>query len=455
MIPLEKRFQNFSISGTLAYVLIILSAFAYLFLGYYVVRVQTLPLLMIYVFLFVVYLLLQKSELTFIQLLFAGILFRIILIIAIPELSDDFYRFIWDGRMMEEGINPFSYLPSEVINHPNVYSQGLDQQLFINLNSPEYYSIYPPVDQFVFWVAAKLGGDSMLWNVVIIRVFILMAEFGSIYLMLRIFRILHFNQHYTLLYILNPLVIIELTGNLHFEAVMIFFTLLGYYLLKREQYELSGIGFGLAIGSKLTPLIFLPFFIKRLKPKNWLTLFVSCGLTVVLIFLPFMSADFTDGFFKSLQLYFQRFEFNASIFYVIRGIGFWTLGYDVIQVAGPILGIITLGSIIAMAVTQKPEKLLIMGVFMLSLFLYFTLATIVHPWYVIPLIAFSIFTKYRFPIVWSFFIFFTYVGYTAEGFQENYWIVILEYIMVWATAAYELYHHWPFGKRLVSKNVRN
>ena len=78
-----------------------------------------------------------------------SILIRLCLLGALPNLSDDFYRFIWDGRSWAAGIHPFAAMPAEVVTQ-NI--PGLDQALFEKLNSKQYFTVYPPLAQFVFWI---------------------------------------------------------------------------------------------------------------------------------------------------------------------------------------------------------------------------------------------------------------------------------------------------------------
>ena len=73
--------------------------------------------------------------------------------------------------------------------------------------------------------------------------------------------------------------------------------------------------------------------------------------------------------------------------------------------------------------------------------LYLLFVAILHPWYALPLLVFSIFTRYRFTVLWSFLIFFTYSGYTLNGYDENLWIVGIEYILVFSYLGYELWYH--------------
>ena len=69
---------------------------------------------------------------------------------------------------------------------------------------------------------------------------------------------------------------------------------------------------------------------------------------------------------------------------------------------------------------------------------YFLLSTTVHPWYIATPLLLSVFTKYRFPIVWSAFVMLSYSAYGAEGFKENLWLVAAEYVIVIAFAITEM-----------------
>ncbi len=71
-----------------------------------------------------------------------------------------------------------------------------------------------------------------------------------------------------LLYALNPLVIVELTGNVHFEALMIVFLLAFLLALHRNQVRRAALFLALSAGVKLLPVLFLPLVLAR---KGWKT----------------------------------------------------------------------------------------------------------------------------------------------------------------------------------------
>jgi len=96
------------------------------------------------------------------------------------------------------------------------------------------------------------------------RLFIIAAEVGTLLMMQSILKKNQLPLKNILYYALNPLVILELTVNLHFEAVMIFFLMASIWYLGQNKMAWSSLSFGLAISSKLIPLIFIPLLIKRI-----------------------------------------------------------------------------------------------------------------------------------------------------------------------------------------------
>jgi hypothetical protein len=244
------------------------------------------------------------------------------------------------------------------------------------------------------------------------------------------------------------LVIIELTGNLHLEAVMLLFLVLAIYLLVLKKQVYAAVSFGLAVGVKLLPLIFLPLLIKRLGLAKSMIFYATVGATVVVLFLPFYSVDLIPNFFSSLRLYFQTFEFNASLYYLLRWIGYQLTGYNIIATLGIVLAIATFLTIIVIAVREKTVTWLSLFQGMLMcLTAYFLLATTVHPWYITSLVLVSLFTSYRYPIVWSAVIILSYSAYRTVPYSENLWLVAVEYVVVLSCMGYELF------RNISSKNV--
>jgi len=433
--------------------LLTLSLFGYLFVSYFFTRAESPQIVGLYSLLFVFYLsayYLSDTDFKINQAVNFAIAFRFSLLVLVPNLSDDFYRFIWDGRLFNAGINPFEQLPTFYINHPEAAPPGIDQELFDKLNSKEYFTIYPPVNQLIFiiatWVSSSVQGAAIT-----MRLFIIAAEIGSIFIIRRLLMAYHLPAKNILLYALNPLVILELTGSLHFEAIAIFFVLLSVYLLKKRKSIFSALSFALSVCTKLNPLIFLPVIATRLSFSKTLKYYLFAALFIAMCFVPLYDIQFIKGMTSSFSLYFQKFEFNASIYYLIREVGYYVKGYNIIGTAGKFLALTTFVVILLYTFfewrkhsvntayqSKRSGNLLVSFLWVYLIYLVFT--TTLHPWYITPLVAYSIFSRYRFPILWSGLIFFTYFNYYNDAYHEYIGIVIAEYVLVYAFMIYELFY---------------
>ncbi|MBC5772915.1 DUF2029 domain-containing protein [Pontibacter sp. KCTC 32443] len=423
-----------------AYVVLGASSIVYAALGYATPRVNFTQLVLLFAACFAAYVYVVNQRLPVWHGIAAAIFFRLILLAATPLLSDDYFRFIWDGRLMAAGINPYLHLPEYFVQEGAVAVAGINEALYLKLNSPEYYSVYPPVAQAIFWLSAKLSPESICGSIVTIRVMIIAAEILSILLLLRLLRKMGLPDGYVLLYALNPLVILELTGNLHLEALMIFFVLLGLYQLFYQRVVWAGCAFGLAIGVKLLPLLFLPFMWRKLGFKRFVYFLTAVGLTLLVVSFPLINLEVIEHMAKSVNLYFQRFEFNASVYYLMRWAGIQLTGYNQIAVIGPFLSLVTFAIVVTMAAVKKLGSVKrLMGYMAAALAVYLLLATTVHPWYITTLVALTAASLFRFAIAWSGLAILSYAAYRTSSFNEDTALITLEYTLVLLWLLVELY----------------
>ena len=328
--------------------------------------------------------------------------------------------------------------------------------------SREHFSNYPPVNQFFFWLSGVLSGNSILGGVIVLRLSCFAADLGILYIGRKLLKQLNLPEYQIFWYFLNPFIIIELTGNLHFEGVMLFFLLASIYLLFRGNWFWSALLMGLSISVKLLPLLMLPLFFEYLvtahsqteeysKPFKYLTekplqslwKLVRYYAVVIGVFIfsfaPFLTEELVAHFSQTIGLWFQKFEFNASVYYIIRWIGFQVKGYNIIASAGKILPVVVIFGLLLLALFRKSySKQQLMSTLLLGTSLYFLCATTVHPWYVATPLVLSVFTRYRFALVWSFVVFLSYSAYKIDRVDENLWLVAAEYVVVLGFFIWEL-----------------
>ncbi|MDF1696609.1 MAG: hypothetical protein P1U56_12285 [Saprospiraceae bacterium] len=369
-------------------------------------------------------------------ILWLGIALRIVLFFAFPNLSDDIYRFVWDGQLTSMGLNPYGYLPSELMDQ-NL--NGFSRDLFSNMNSPNYYTIYPPITQLIFYMSTW-GGYDIFYNSLFIKGVFLIAEIFTFFGILKLLHAIQKEESLVLLYFLNPLILIEGLGNLHFEIIMISFLVWGIYFVFVKKFWVYGaLLFSLSIATKLLPLMFLPFFLFGLKGNKRLRFFGFGLLFTSCLFVPIFFGINLQNFWASIDLYFQKFEFNGGVYYVLRYIGKLFSGYNLIQYIGPLLGLLTVGLILQKAYKQKVYELVNFLQFaFFSFVVYLMLATTIHPWYLSVPILFSVFLPWRFVLIWSFLILLTYINYSYDPYFENLWIVGIEYLIVIGYFVFEL-----------------
>lgn len=421
------------------YLLLIPYAVGLFLLGYCIPRSEFWTLFSVYSVLFGVFsywVWRRPFDLKWILLI--GILGRLLLFGMMPNWSDDVHRFVWDGRIVANGGDPYADKPQELLGTEFGEGADLDSALFKDLNSPDYYSVYPPVDQYAFAATALIAGKDLPLHALLMRGLLFLADIAIFILLVRL--LIHFGlpPGGAMLYFLNPLVILEGVGNLHFEPLMLAFLLASlWFVLVHGRWFWSGILYGLAVSTKLIPLIFLPFFIRRMGWRS-IPFFLVIGGTVLLSFLPWISFETIEHFGRSLNLYFQSFEFNGSIYSLVRWMGFQWVGYNIISTAGPLLSTLTLIGILTFAFIGRVERTKeLFSLFLLSLTLHLLFTTTVHPWYLLPLLVFLPFVPFRYPLAWSFLVVLSYSAYSS-GATIPLWILSMEYGTLFIMILYEL-----------------
>ena len=359
------------------------------------------------------------------EMLIIGLLIRLLMLPFFPTLSDDIYRFYWDGSLIWQGINPYAFLPSEI---PMDVTQKIGPDIIAKMNSPDYYSVYPPVAQLIFAVSSKW---SLSVSVLIMKAIIILADILSLWGLIKVLEYFQKPRALAALYFLNPLVLIEGVGNLHQEPIMsalLLWALIFIYL--RKKYISGGLLLALAIGVKLLPLIFLPYLAyQSWRKKN--VQFIWLGLSILIILSPLLLNVNYVNFADSIDLYFRKFEFNASIYYVLRSIGYLLTGYNMISVIGPLLAVANIAFILWLSFKIKEDSLeAFIQVAFYTLVVYLLLSTTVHPWYLIMPLLLGISINQRWVIVWTALVFLSYSHYAGGNYQEHYLFITLEYLLV-------------------------
>jgi hypothetical protein len=240
-----------------------------------------------------------------------------------PWLSDDVYRYFWDGNLLVNGINPYLYTPAS----PALFT--FRNELWNMVDYKNLTSIYPPLAQYCFGLSvmvAKLFTPSWFGALYTWKILLIVLEFIGIYWLYKVFRLRNIPLYHLYGYLVLPLPILEIAGQGHLDGLLL--TPLGiclYFVVRAEQEPephfsfalLSGLCIGLLAGIKLYPfvLFFVGWFVfKNRRLKMYYT--VGCGLSLIILFAPlFYQAAALRLWFESLQFVSRAFQFNGVPYY--------------------------------------------------------------------------------------------------------------------------------------------
>lgn len=424
-----NRFFLWSIPATLIAV--------YILLLYFTPRSNFFGTYCAFIFLFAMYFYIVKSEsiFSFKFCIALAILLRLIAVFSLPALSDDYFRFIWDGKMLLRHVNPFAFTPTEYL------LTNSDTQLNFLYNnlipeSQEAYTVYPAILQYIFAIAAKLFPANTYAASVVMKLFIFSAECLSLYGLILLSTLKKLPVRNILLYALNPLVIVELTGNVHFESLMICFLIFTFYFLEKDKILPAALFWALAICSKLLPVMLAPLFLMYLGFWRFIKTGLLTLLFSIVLFMPLIDAGLIAHVGESVGKYYNLFEFNGSFYYLFVRMTELFTDKDYTQTIAFILGVISFCVILFISFF-KFKRSLLYEIALWIFFIYFLGAAMVHPWYIATLVALCVFTRFRFPVVFSLLIPLSYFPYWLKEYDENMYIILLEYLLLFVYVLYE------------------
>jgi hypothetical protein len=244
-----------------------------------------------------------------------ALLFRFLLLLTEQSLSDDVFRFIWDGHLLRQGINPFAQaVSSQLLDSYEIPVRTL-------VNHDWMASPYLPAAQLIF---IPIPGEVLAHRVAAV---ILDLSIGL--LLVASLRRLSIPAVGVLIYLWNPLILTEFSNGAHLvDAWMIFLVILSFWLMLRvndshrhKNLFTYGAVISLAAATltKGLPAILVPIFFRRWR---WKYLFLYAGLVIAVLFAFSLTAGWGlfgpldgTGVFGAFRIYTAQWNFNSSIYH--------------------------------------------------------------------------------------------------------------------------------------------
>lgn len=257
------------------------------------------------------------SHFTFYAIAIFAIVPRLLLLPTRPTLSDDMFRYVWDGRVQGHGFSPYRYPPEA----KEVAELRIgDTTVWKYINRKPFITVYPPGAQIAFAAIWRVVGDSVTG----FKGIFVLAELTGGVLLFQLLRALNQPPQRILIYLWSPLLIFEVAHAGHVDGLMLPLLILAFWARVKERHWLLGAALALATLVKLLPLILLPALLPlpgifevsgmrstpefpSLKPAfKTLTAF---SVTMALGYLPYLISGDAIGF---LPRYFNE-NFNMGI----------------------------------------------------------------------------------------------------------------------------------------------
>jgi alpha-1,6-mannosyltransferase len=328
---------------------------------------------------------------------------RVPLVLAEPTLSDDIYRYVWDGRIQRLGFNPYLSAPADpalVRLHTSVTRLT---------NHPELPTIYPPAAQWFFRVVASVDESPRAFKVAFVG-----CDALIVLLLLRWLRLTGHSPWRVLVYAWNPLVILEVAGSGHVDVLGTLLLMISFLALAGRRPLVAALSFVVAVEVKFLPIVLAPLFWRRLRGRD-----VALACVVALA----MTAPFLSGNLGlpvgSLPTYLAGWRFNGPAFALVQRL----IGSRWIVALPAFAGLVAAGGLRAQAMSPvawawpMAASLLLMPA--------------VYPWYLVWLTPFLCLLETVPLIVWTQSSLVTYVVWRVSagggGWRLPWWALVLEY----------------------------
>jgi len=215
-----------------------------------------------------------------------AILIRLPFLWTAPSLSDDIYRYVWEGRVVAEGLDPFDLAPDS----PELERLASVAPEWSLVNHPDLPALYPAGAQWVFAGLSSLQAEERAF-----RAFFLVCDLGICLLLLAILRARGAPSGWSLLYAWHPLAAVEVAASGHFDPLAML-PLLGGFLLwetgrPRRAFLLWGLAAALKFVGGLASLFGVALLWRAQERRE-----VAIGATLTILPLLLLSLPFAlDG----------------------------------------------------------------------------------------------------------------------------------------------------------------
>ncbi len=340
-------------------------------------------------------------------ILVSSFIFRLTIFWTTPSLSGDIYRYIWDGRVQNAGLNPYGHPPES----PDL--AFLRDAEYEKINHKDFSTPYPPAAEMYFRILSKIST-----NLSVFKFGIAIFDFLLIIVLRKLLQTEKRDASLLLIYAWHPLPILDFAGAGHLDVIAMCLLMLTIWLVQRGLPASAGATLALGTLTKFLPAFSLPWLIRK---GSWKMVVAGLVVTIALG-LQYYTPD--QRMISGLSTFYHKWWFNDSIFRFLYGF----FGAEISRLIGGAATLLMLAFCWFKKYPVYRSMLIVYGTLLLF-------SPVVHPWYVcwvIPLLVFHQNAAWLFFSGWVAISYIVWYVYPVGEWKHDNWLMLLVYSPLYA-----------------------
>lgn len=346
-----------------------------------------------------------------------ALLFRLVGTTSFPVMEDDFYRFLWDGRMVVETGTPYTQAPDEFFASDHL--SETEETMLDGINHPDIKTIYGPLNQYLFALShiiapGQVGALQLLFALLDMALIVLLLKLAPL--------------RSVLLYAWCPLAIKEFAFTAHPDIVALVPLVAALLSTRKQQWYRTAIWLALAVAGKVFALILVPLLL-RFHWRSWLLF----AMVLAALWVPISGGQVPQG----LSAMASDWQFNAPLYQLFGT----AINPQILKTA--LLAIFCIAwSIYAWNHLKTPADTLPRGDWLYGLLLL--CSPVFNPWYALWFLPFAVIWPSRWAWAASMALLLAYASGInmpdsgLQPYEQPGWVVAVEFCLIAVAALFDI-----------------
>ena len=224
------------------------------------------------------------------------------------EPSDDMNRYLWEGRVLINGISPYHHAPHDpVLGH-----LAYNDPFHAGINHPDMAAAYPPLMLGLFSLA-----DVIFYHPLTLKMIFLFFDMGTLVFLVFLLKHRGLDMRWLILYGFNPVILYAFAGQGHFDVIQCFFLTGALCCYDRKKWAWMFLLAGLSVQVKYVAFLAVPFFMNR-ENLRYAWIAPAAAILPYGLFGGMFAHENAYGMLAGILRFGEEFAYNGSIHGLLR-----------------------------------------------------------------------------------------------------------------------------------------